>query len=275
MKAPALEIERPASIHEAVAILADKDGEARIVAGGQSLVPMLNLRMAYAPILIDIGAIAELRQINDEGHSIAIGSCFTHSQMEDGGAGDYWKGMLEFVARDIAYRGVRNRGTVGGSLAHADPAADWPVALSALGGDVEIISPEGVRRIDVDEFGLDVFATVLGPAEMIKSVRLPKGSPALRWSYQKLRKKAGAFGEAIVAVVQDQERSFLRVVAGSAALGGAKRFTELEEMLAAGERPSRAVIWNTLEALGSGLSRYNMQIHAASLGRAIDEAFRD
>lgn len=164
MKAPALEFERPASVEEAVGILAGHDGEARIVAGGQSLVPMLNLRMAYAPVLVDIGAIGELRQIEDEGDSVAIGACVTHARMEDGAAGDHWAGMPAFVARDIAYRAVRNRGTVGGSLAHADPAADWPVALSALGGEVEIAGPEGARRVGVDAFCTDVFATVLEPA---------------------------------------------------------------------------------------------------------------
>lgn len=273
MKAPVLDLERPTSIEEAVSILAEQDGEARIIAGGQSLMPMLNLRLAYAPVLVDIGAIEELRLIEDEGESVLIGSYVTHARIEDHAAGDHWAGMPDFVARDIAYRGVRNRGTVGGSLAHADPAADWPVALGALGGEVEIVGPEGRRCVALDDFCIDVFATVLEPGEMIRAVRLPKGSSELRWSYRKMRKKAGALGEAIVAVVQDPARDFRRVVAGSGALGGPRRLTQLEDILAAGDRPDQSAIRNALEALDADLDRYNMQIHAVSLGRAIDEAF--
>lgn len=275
MKAPALELERPASIEEAVRILADRDGDARIIAGGQSLMPMLNLRMAYAPVLVDIGAIGELRQILDEGDSVSIGSYVTHARMEDGAAGNHWAGMPCFVARDIAYRAVRNRGTIGGSVAHADPAADWPVALAALGGEIEIAGPEGVRRVDAAAFCVDVFETVLEPGEMIRAVRLPKGSRAMRWSYLKMRKKAGALGEAIVAVVRDPERNFLRVVVGSGAVSRPRRLPDLEESLLAGDRPDRAAIRTSLAMLDADLDRYNMQIHAASLERAIDEAYRD
>jgi len=275
MKTPALAFERPRTVEEAVAILTEQDGEARIIAGGQSLMPMLNLRMAYAPVLVDIGAIDELRQITDENDSILIGSYVTHSQMEDGAAGHHWAGMPNHVAKDIAYRAVRNRGTVGGSLAHADPAADWPVALMALGGEVEISGPEGTRTIPLDEFFVGMLATALEPGEMIRATRLPKGSANLRWSYRKMRKKAGALGEAIVAVVHDPDRDFLRVVAGSGALGGAKRLTQLEDTLASGEIPGQTAIRHALETLVPDLERYDRQIHAVSLGRAIDEAFRD
>ncbi len=275
MKAPALELERPQDLDEAIRILAEGDGDARIIAGGQSLMPMLNLRMAYAPVLVDIGPIAELREIIDEGESVSIGCYVTHSRIEDGAAGNHWAGMPGFVARDIAYRAVRNRGTIGGSLAHADPSADWPVALAALGAEIGIIGPQGTRRVAADAFCVDVFETVLQPGEMIRTVHLPKASSQMRWSYLKMRKKAGALGEAIVAVVRDPARGFLRVLAGSGPLGRPRRLTVLESALAAGERPDMTEIRNAIVSLDADLDRYNMQIHAVSLARAIDGAFRD
>lgn len=271
MKAPALDFIRPALVEEVVATLAQADGEARILAGGQSLVPMLNLRLAYAPLLIDIGGIAELKDIKDQGETVRIGAGVCHARLEDGAAGDHWHGMLPGVARDLAYRAVRNRGTVGGSLAHADPAADWPVALAALGGAVELAGPDGRRLLPLGEFSLDVFVTALEPDEMLTAVLLPKATPAMRWSYRKMRKKAGALGEAIVAVVRDPEGDRTRIVAGSGAMGGPRRLEALEEAVAVGRNPGDAAIRACLEETAADLDRYTMQIHAVSVRRAIEE----
>ncbi|MEQ9178321.1 MAG: FAD binding domain-containing protein, partial [Nitratireductor sp.] len=186
MKAPAFDYLRPASIAEAVAALAEGAGGARILAGGQSLVPMLNLRVAFAETLIDIGAIADLRAVVDEGETVLIGAGVTHATLEDGTMGDHWHGMPAFVARDIAYRAVRNRGTLGGSLCHADPAADWPVAMMALGATMLLAGPDGERALAAKDFSVDVFTTALEENEMLTGIRLPKLSPLARWSYRKM-----------------------------------------------------------------------------------------
>lgn len=272
MKAPALEFMRPATVEEAVTCLAEGDGMARILAGGQSLVPMLNLRLAVVEALIDIGAISELREITPGDGHLRVGAATSHALIEDGLPGDPTAGMLAHVARDIAYRAVRNRGSIGGSLAHADPAADWPVALAALGATVEIAGPEGRRTLPVEDFSQDVFVTDLAEDEMLTAVLLPTGRSGLRWSYHKMRKKAGAFGEAIAAAVHDPDTGFSRVFAGSSALGGPQRLTGLEDALGSGGA-SADEIRESLAAIAE-LGRYEMQIHTVCLRRAIEEVSR-
>lgn len=274
MKAPAFTFLRPASLDEALVALAAGEGEARILAGGQSLLPMLNLRMAAAETLIDIGGLTELGEIAEADGRVRIGARVTHAALEDGVGGDRWNGMLAFVARDIAYRAVRNRGTIGGSLCHADPAADWPVAMMALGATMQIAGPDGRRELDSEAFSLDVFSCALEEGEMLTAVSLPRLSPAARWSYRKMRKKAGAFGEAIAAVVHDPESGLVRVVAGSSPLGGPARHADLEASIAAGAPVEDAAIRRSLAAREPDLDRYEMQIHATCLRRAITEVMR-
>lgn len=268
MKSPVLDILRPATVEEAVTLLADHQGAARILAGGQSLVPMLNLRLAAADILLDTGAIEELHAVNSTDQWLRIGARVTHANIEDGLAGDPTNGMLSHVARDIAYRAVRNRGSIGGSLAHADPAADWPVAVSVLGAEIEVAGPNGRRRVPADAFFVDVFATDLAEDEMITAVLIPAQTGDLRWSYQKMRKKAGAFGEAIAAVVQNETSGQMRVYAGSSPLGGPRRLPSLEA------RDAGALA--TVAALPefADLDRYEKQIHKVCVLRAMSEVNR-
>ncbi|MBW8636745.1 FAD binding domain-containing protein [Hoeflea sp. WL0058] len=270
MKAPALEFHRPDTVQAALAILAEGDGAARVLAGGQSLVPMLNLRVAFAETLVDIGAIQELAAIEDAGNHVRLGASVSHARIEDGQTGDYFGGMLGHVAGNIAYRAIRNRGTIGGSLAHADPAADWPVAMIALGANVEIAGSNGSRKLPVDEFMVDVFTTALQEDEILTAICIPKASPKLRWSFQKMRKKAGAFGEAIAAAVHDPESGLCRVVAGSSAIGGPQRFTLLETALQDGDVDDDAIRDAVTRTIGS-LGRYETQIHTVCLRRAIEE----
>lgn len=265
MKSPALDFLRPATVEEAVRILADHDGAARILAGGQSLVPMLNLRLAAADILVDTGAIPELHQVQRTEAELRIGARVTHAAIEDGLAGDPTNGMLSFVARDIAYRAVRNRGSIGGSLAHADPAADWPVAVSALDAQIEVAGPNGRRRVPAADFFVDVFVTDLAEDEMITAILIPVPSEPLRWSYHKMRKKAGAFGEAIAAAVKTDASGRMRVFAGSSPLGGPRHMAGLEAPDAGAAAIAAAL------AEHADLDRYELQIHKACLQRAMSE----
>ena len=136
---------RPATIAEAVALLASNP-DAKIIAGGQTLGPMLNLRLARPSLLVDVARIPELTRVDETADLVTLGAAITHAAIEDGRVPDFTNGYLARVAHGIAYRAVRNRGTVGGSLAHADPAADWLTAFVALDAEVVIAGPRGHAR---------------------------------------------------------------------------------------------------------------------------------
>src|ERR1700736_710613 len=138
MKAAAFAYERPPDLNAALALMAEADGMTKIMAGGQSLGPMLNLRLVEPDLIIDIAGLSELKQAERSGDELVIGACITHGDIEDGRIPDVSRGALQRVASAIAYRAVRNRGTIGGSLSHADPAADWVSALAALGEKVSL-----------------------------------------------------------------------------------------------------------------------------------------
>src|SRR5262249_6319179 len=140
MKPTPFEYARPRDVAEAVRMLCTEQG-AKILAGGQTLGPMLNFRLARPDLLVDITHIAELAAVSQDKEAVTIGATVTHAAIEDGRAPDPTRGFLPRVARGIGYRAVRTRGTMGGSLAHADPASDWLSCLTALGAEVEVAGP--------------------------------------------------------------------------------------------------------------------------------------
>ncbi len=210
MKAPRFDYERPESLSEAVGLLQHWNGSAKALAGGQSLVPMMNLGLAKPDLIIDLNGIPDLKRVEDEGDHLFVGAAITHAAIEDGKLPDTTLGMLRRVAAGIASRGIRNRGTIGGNLAHADPAADWSAALLALGAEARVIGAAG-------NFFLGVFTTALRPDELLEGIMVPRLSHRARWYYYKIHRAANASADAIAAVVVDPERGFCRVV-----LSGAK-----------------------------------------------------
>ena len=162
MKPARFAMERPRDLAAALSMIAEADGTTKIMAGGQSLGPMLNLRLVEPERIIDISAVPELRRIEKANGALVIGACVTHADIEDGRVPDVANGMMARVAAGIAYRAVRNRGTIGGSLAHADPAADWVSALSALSAEVEVASrARKGRRVALGEFVLGALDVAL------------------------------------------------------------------------------------------------------------------
>ena len=151
MKAAAFEHARPASVAEAISLLAGEAG-ARVLAGGQSLGPMLNLRLAQPRLLVQVNRLPELNGVAADADAVTIGACVTHAAIADGLVPDIGGGVLAQVAETIAYRAVRNRGTIGGSLCHADPAADWVTVLMALDAMVLLQGPDGARELRASEF---------------------------------------------------------------------------------------------------------------------------
>src|SRR5262245_857694 len=215
MKPVAFDYERPTTLADAALLLGQSNGLSKVLAGGQSLGPMLNLRLAQPELLIDITSIAELTAVIETAEHLEIGACVTHANIEDGRIPDHFRGLLQRVAGRIAYRAVRNRGTVGGSLAHADPAADWLSALSLMGAETIIATPRGSRTVAVADLVLSSFTTVIKPDEIIRSVRIPKLSAGARWGFYKFSQKAGEFAHAIGGVLHDPARGRFRAVIGA------------------------------------------------------------
>jgi carbon-monoxide dehydrogenase medium subunit len=215
MKPAPFDYARPSTLADALALLGRKDLSVKLLAGGQSLGPMLNLRLAQPDLLVDISAVPDLVRAETDGDGLLIGACVTHADIEDGRVPDSTGGALPAVARAIAYRAVRNRGTMGGSLAHADPAADWISALAALGAEAVVRGPAGQRRLPVERFMAGVFEAALQPDELLEAIHVPRLSPDRRWGFYKFCRKAGEFAQAIGAVLFDPERAVCRVVIGA------------------------------------------------------------
>ncbi len=218
MKPAVLEYVRATSIAEATRHLAAHPS-AKVVAGGQTLGPMLNLRLAQPSHIVDVTRIPELAQVRESGASVEIGACVTHAAIEDGRTPDPAHGALVHVARGIAYRAVRTRGTIGGSLAHADPSADWLTCLAALDASVSIAGASGTRTVALTSFVIGPLMTALAPGEVLTGVRIAKLPPTARLGYAKLCRKTGEFAHAVGAVVVGRERQSLRVVVGAQASG--------------------------------------------------------
>jgi carbon-monoxide dehydrogenase medium subunit len=216
MKAPAVDYIRPRSLAEAVDLLAEHGGEAQVIAGGQSLLAMLNLRVASPGVLIDISRLPELNAVSEEADIVTVGACVTHAAIEDGRVADPSRGLMPRVAATLAYRAIRTRGTIGGSLALSDPAAEWPTVLTALDAEVLVCGAGGRRSIRCAEFTTGIFETKLAADEIVEGVRIPKLSATARWGYLKLCRKAGEFANALAVVVADHTRGRSRVVLGAA-----------------------------------------------------------
>jgi aerobic carbon-monoxide dehydrogenase medium subunit len=207
--------ERPSDVATALTLGTREDVVVKFLAGGQSLGPMLNLRLVQPDLLVDLTAIVELKRIEETADGITIGSCITHADIEDGRVPDVTGGALRAVAAGIAYRAVRNRGTIGGSIVHADPSADWLSALAALGASAIARNGHGERRIPIDTFMLGVFESSLRPGEVLTAIHVPRLSPAGRWGYYKACRKTGEFAHAIGAFLRDPGRSVCRAVIGA------------------------------------------------------------
>jgi CO/xanthine dehydrogenase FAD-binding subunit len=160
---------RPRDVEASLSLLAEDGRSFKVVAGSQSLGPMLKMRLVQPDLLVDITGIEELRQVKEEADGVVIGACVTHSDIEDRRVPDVTSGALPNVASGIAYRAVRNRGTIGGSLTHADPSADWIAILAALGASVTLRRQNGVRTIPVEDY-------MLGALEAPGSAVRPAGA---------------------------------------------------------------------------------------------------
>ncbi len=188
----------PRSLEEAVALLSRYQDDAKILAGGHSLIPAMKLRLAQPQNLIDLGRIKGLSYIREEDNHIAIGAMTTHYELESSDALQQICPLLPECASHIGDVQVRNKGTIGGSLAHADPAGDWPAAIIALDAEMVVTSADGEKVIKAGDFFVDLLTTALFPGEILREIRVQKPAGRFGQAYRKMHHPASGF--AVVGV---------------------------------------------------------------------------
>ena len=196
----AFDYQAPTTIAEALSLLAANPDEGKILAGGHSLIPAMKLRLAQPGMLIDIGRIKDLSYIREEGDQIALGAMTTHYQIESSALLQKICPLLPDCASHIGDVQVRNRGTIGGSVAHSDPAGDWPAAMIALNARMVVVGRNGERTINADDFFVDLLTTALSPDEILREIRVAKPAGRFGHSYQKVRHPASGFAVVGIAV---------------------------------------------------------------------------
>lgn len=273
MKPVDFEMTTPFDTASAVAALTTEDNDTKIIAGGQSLGPMLNLRLARPDALLEIVKTPELREITQTDEYVAFGAATRHAEIEDGKMPNPSRGLMPFVAAGIAYRAVRNKGTLGGSLCHADPAADWVTAMTALNATLVIASGSAATKTTpMMGFMLGAYRTTLKPNEILTSVRVPKYSDQTVWGYYKICRKVGEFADAMVAWVADPEKQYSRVVFGAGA-GAPLVLDDLANELAqTGKASSLDNVKAELELRAPDLDKVKQHLFAVAFQRCVNGA---
>ncbi len=226
----AFDYQRAGSVEEALSLLAEHGDDAKLMAGGHSLLPMMKLRLAVPGVIVDVGRLSDLSYIRESNGHVAIGALTTHRQLETSEVLRAECPVLADVAHVVGDPQVRHRGTLGGSLAHSDPASDLPAAVLALGGTLVARGPNGTREISAGDFFTGYFESALAPDEMLTEIRVPK-TPGAGYNYQKFNRRAQDWAiVGAIAVVGEGISGVSLVNMGSTPL----RATAVEEALASG-----------------------------------------
>ncbi len=270
MKSAPFDYAKTNSVAEACKRLTGGAGAAVAIAGGQSLVPLLALRMAPAEVLVDLGGIAALGEFSKTAQGVRIGAGVTHAAIEDGKVPDPTGGLLSRVAGGIAYRSVRNHGTIGGSVALADPAADWPACLLALGVTARISAATGERVVTMDDLLVGAYTTSLVVGEIITAFDVPALPPGSRWGYQKVVRKSGAFAMSIGCVVVRPGAGAVVVLGGTASR--AALMPDTAKAIGGDEATLRAAISRDIAHAQPDADDYVKRLHTATVLKAIREA---
>ncbi len=275
MKAADFDYYRVDSLEDAIERLGELGEDAKILAGGQSLVPMMNFRLARPAALVDITRVDELRGIERQNGALRIRAATTHAEVEHAPELEGGYEVMRAAAKWVGHEPIRSRGTFGGSLAHADPTAEWCLIAVALGAVIEIAGPQGEREVPAEEFLLGYFTTALEPDEIVTAVRFP--APCKRAAMQEFARRHGDFAlvAVVVALPDDGEP---RVVLGGVA-DVPVRAREAERLLAAGEPPEAAARAAAEEIEPGGdlhaSPDYRRRLAATLVRRALEEAAED
>ncbi len=215
MKPAPFDYIRVDSVEEAVELLSEYGDDARIIAGGQSLMPMLNMRLARPEVLIDIARVPELSGIKSNAKALEIGAVTTQGALQERDALSTEIPIVAQALPSIGHFQTRNRGTVCGSLCHADPSSELPLCLALLGGEVELRSKRGTRRLAADDFQIGVLTTAKEPDELATCAIFPKAAEGSRFAFAEFHRRHGDF--AIVAVAAMRSGSTVRLAVGGVA----------------------------------------------------------
>lgn len=259
------------SAEAAIAALTEHGDEAKLMAGGHSLIPLMRFRLAAPSVVVDIGRLSDLSYIKQDGDHIAIGALSTHRSLETSELLEANAPILAHVASKVGDPAVRHRGTLGGSLAHGDPASDLPAALLALGGSVVVKGPNGEREIAASDFFTGFLETALADDELLTEIRVPK-VPGAGWSFQKFNRRAQDWAIVGVAAVSNGSTNValinmgvtpLRASAVEAALAGGASAVDAAALAAEGLSPPDDL---------NGDSEYRSHLARVLVGRALGEA---
>jgi carbon-monoxide dehydrogenase medium subunit len=281
MKPPPFEYEAVDTVEAAVDLLASHGDDAKVLAGGQSLLPLLGLRLARPAMLVDVNRVASLRGVQN-GNGLLIGAMTRQYELERSSQVATIQPMLRDATRLIGHTAIRNRGTIGGSLAHADPAAELPAALLALGGEVEVRSIRGVRSISASELFAGFLTTTLDADELITEVHVPELPPRTGWSFIEFSRRSGDFAVVGAAVTLTLDPAGV-VARASLAFSGVDATPVQSEAAAglAGEEPSDDALSEVArQAAGvldpaddlHGSAAYRRHLAAVLASRALSEA---
>ena len=255
----------PSSLGEAVNLLQKHSGRAKILAGGHSLIPMMKLRLATPELLIDIGRIPELSYVKEDAGKIRIGALTTHHSIETSDAIRRGARALSDAAGLIGDIQVRNKGTIGGSIAHADPAADYPASILAFDATVVTLGPKGERLVPASKFFVDMMTTALEPNELVREIQVPVKSGKSGSAYLKMAQKASGFAicGAAALVELDASGAISNVAIGITGVGShAFRATKTEAALK-GQKPTAALLKQACENASDGIIALE-DIHASA-----------
>ncbi len=273
MKSAPFDYVRPKTVAEASASLAQDGATTAAIAGGQSLIPMLSLRAAQVDLLVDLSRLEELKAIDETSTHVRIGALTTHATIEDGKSPDPFGGLMRRVAGTISYRAVRNHGTIGGSLALADPAADWPGCLIALGASVRIVGKGGTRQEPVADFVQGLYTTSLAAGEIVLGFDVPRPDAPLRWGFAKVARKSGAFANSIAFAVERGKGGPVTVVLAAAAERPIVLDATARHLGSApvNEEALRATIADDLKTHLPDADGYETRLHTSTVVRAARE----
>jgi aerobic carbon-monoxide dehydrogenase medium subunit len=264
------------SVEHAQSLLKERE-DAKLLAGGHSLLPLLRLRITRPALLVDIGELSELSYIRDEAGTLAIGAMTRHHDLATSALVQEHNPLVSYAARLIGDPQVRHRGTIGGSLAHGDPASDLPAVLLALDGEVDIAGADGVRTVAARDFFRGVFETAVQPGEVVTEVRVPKLTGDHVWSYLKFRRRALDWATVGVAAVARRSNGGVTEPAIALVNMGATplRAAASEAAWAAGDDPAGAAAEGTDPPSDTyGSAEYRRHLVGVLVGRAVEEANR-
>ncbi len=266
MKPPSFDYAAPKTVDEAVSLLTQHEGEAKLLAGGQSLMPLLNMRLARPGILVDLARVEGLEGIREDGGALTIGAMTRQRSVEHSEAVKHRHPLLHAATLHIAHPQNRNQGTVGGSLAHADPAAEYPATALALDAEFRAVGPNGERRIQAADFFVTYLTTALAPSEVLTEVRFPALPARAGWSFTEVARRHGDFALAGVVTWLTRDSGGRCAQARIVLFGvGARPLrTPGAEQLLIGERPEGKRLEQAGQAASQEIDEPLSDVHASA-----------